>query len=149
MTTYEINDKYRELLKFELTKEVIDLVFNVETLRSRFRNPEKIKRICELRLEKKTYTQIGNIVNLSSSMVRFHCNKVCIIYCLYMRGKMFDELKTAKLANIQKFTRDAKLHDVDVELLSKEISKLPIWGIENEEDRFTELLKWFYKEADE
>lgn len=148
MTTYEINEKYNKLQKHKLDQELIDEVFNTD-LRNKFQDPDKVRKICELRLQKKSYLVIGNLVNLSDSMVRYHCNRVLYTYKRELNRMRHEELKSAKIANVQIFKREANLHDIDEELLAKEISKLPIWGIEDQEERNKILLEWFYKEADE
>ena len=148
MTTYQINEKYDKMLKHEVDQEFIDIFFSTDELRNKLKDPDKIKTICEMRMNKNTYAKISKVVNISHSTVRLHYNKIIRIYNRYINDKRHEELKTAKTANVQEFAKNAKLHDIDVELLTEEIVKLPIWDIESVEERYIKLLEWFYKEKE-
>jgi hypothetical protein len=68
--------------KINFTQEMIDVVFGDPILYKKFRNPERAKRICEIRLTGATYQEIEQEVKLAGTHCRQVINKLIWIYQL-------------------------------------------------------------------
>ncbi len=70
--------------KVNITQEMIDAVFGNPNLRKKFGNPDRAKRICELRLTGATYKEIEHEVKLAGGNCRLDVSKLVWVYQLYV-----------------------------------------------------------------
>lgn len=69
--------------RINITQEMIDIVFGDPILRKKFTDPEKAKKICEIRLTGATYLEIGKKVKMSDTYCRRNIQKLIWIYRLF------------------------------------------------------------------
>lgn len=70
-----------KIMRYELTKDAIDYICSTR----HFKDVERVRSICEMRLQNKTYQEIGEVVGLSSSRCREICDRTARIYASDIR----------------------------------------------------------------
>jgi len=149
MTTHQIHEKYKDKYTTVMTEAVCDYIFNNDEKKSHYKKPKENEKICRLRASGMSYTKIAREMKMSASSVRECCVRVLRDYNWSIGGEKSKEMKDAVTSNFEMFCQKSGIHDVKLDELAHEISKLPIWGIDDQEGRKLVLKAWFYSEAKE
>lgn len=72
-----------QVIKTELTHEVIDAVLSLDLGRRKFKNPRIVRKICEMRLTGATYKEIGKKTGLSGNRCQDVVHRVEYLYKIY------------------------------------------------------------------
>ena len=134
----------------EINHIVYDYLFSDETISSKyFKNVEDAKKICRLRVDGKTYQEIGTIVNKSPSTVRDYCKRIIRQYNNCIDNERHTKIQMANMSNFQEFCKKVRLYDVDMERLVNAISDIPtdILYVHDVKEFKDALMKWFHKEV--